>query len=108
MRRNAERLAFYGIPDGLAGEADELLGAFEIGLDFAEPFELHAEHVRRRRRTAAENGAGWRQRLLRQTFQQAANRPTQRGAQLPAGLLRGMTYHAAEQPIKLGLAADVE
>ena len=71
-------------------------------------WQLHAEHVRGRRRTAAESGAGRRQRLLRQTFQQAANRPTLRSAQLPTDLLRGMAYHAAEQPIELGLVADVE
>ena len=108
MRRNAEWRAFYRVPDGLAGKADELLGAFELGLDFAEPFELHPEHVRLRRRTAAEGGAGRRQRLFRQTFQQAPKRLTQRGAQLPANLLRGMAYHATEQPIELGLVADVE
>src|SRR5712691_2465777 len=108
MCRNAEWLAFYSVPDGLAGKADELLGAFELGLDFSQPFELHAEHMRLRGCTAAEGGAGRRKRLFRQTFQQAAKRLTQRGAELPADLLRGMAYHAAEQPIELGLVADVE
>jgi hypothetical protein len=65
MRRNAEWLVFYRVPDGLAGKADELLGAFGLGLSFAEPFELHAEQMRLRRRTATESGAGRRERLLR-------------------------------------------
>ena len=69
MRWNTKCLAFHRVPNRLADKADELLSAFEFRLDFAQPFELHSEHVRLWRGTAAEDGSNRRKRLFRQTFE---------------------------------------